>query len=153
MNNMNPEFISAAENKDIPFLRAYIASTIRNDPTFRTCRDCMNYLKENGIDITESYKMNITEEPIPEDKSLWDERLFLRKVEYLRKNFAYDERKRELYKIAKVVYEKEIEEIKENFDVAPRGCGSETKKTSPVLLVAVGIIIILLLLFLLGLKR
>ena len=153
MNNVKPEFISAAKNGDIPFLRSYIASTIRNDPSLRTCREHMRYLNENGIDITEEYQLNITEEDIPTDESLWDERLFLKEVEYLRKNFAYEKRMKTIYKISRVIYAKEIEEIKENFDVAPRGCGSEAKKTSPVLLIAVGVIIVLMILFLLGLKK
>lgn len=130
--NMRQEFITAAQKNDAPYLRSFIASEIINDPTFKrgVCDDCMTYLKTNGVDITVPYELNTTEEPTPTDKTKWDKRLFLRKVEYLRKNFAYDERIGELREIGKVAYHDESASEKANFVEAPKGQRSEKKNTS-----------------------
>lgn len=130
--NMRPEFIAAMQKEDKPYLRAFIASEIINDPTFKRgyCDDCMAYLKTNGVDITIPYELNITEEPTPADKASWDKGLFLRKVEYLRKNFAYDKRIAELREIGKVAYAEELAGEQVNFNKAPKGRRSEKKNPS-----------------------
>lgn len=137
MSSMKPEFTSAVEKEDIPYLRSYIASTIINDPTFNkgTCDNCMAYLNANNLDITEPYELNITEEPTPTDKSLWDKRLFLRKVEYLRKNFAYEKRIGEIREIGRVVYADESAEQKANFEDAPKGRRSDKKNSSLAMII------------------
>lgn len=130
--NMRQEFISAAERKDIPYLRSYIASEIINDPTFKKslCDECMEYLENCGLDITESYQLDSIETPTPTDKSLWDKRLFLGKVEFLRTNFAYEKRIKELREIGSVAYAEDLAEEKPNFTEAPKGRRSEKKNTS-----------------------
>ena len=106
------DFYEAIEKKDIPYLRAYIAAKIRNDQKFErnACDDCMRFLKEKGLDITEKFKLNVSEKEAPTDQALWTEKLFYDKVEYLRLNFAYDERVPELREIGRTVYGKEKSE-------------------------------------------
>ena len=130
--NMRQEFISAAERKDIPYLRSYIASEIINDPTFKKslCDECMEYLANCGLDITESYQLDSIETPTPTDESLWDKRLFLSKVEFLRTNFAYERRIKELRKIGPVAYAEDVVEETPNFTAAPKGRRSEKKNSS-----------------------
>lgn len=130
--SLRQEFISATQKEDVPYLRSFIASEIINDPTFKkgVCDECMSYLKSNGVNITVPYELNTTEEPTPTDKSMWDKRLFLRKVEYLRKNFAYEERIGELREIGKVAYYEEPVSEKANFEEAPKGRRSEKKNSS-----------------------
>lgn len=130
---LKEKFISAAKEENIPYLRSFITSEIINDPTFKNgdCHECMAYLKSKGIDITVPYELNPSEEDTPVNKELWTKNLFLRKVEYLRRNFAYDERIDDLRNIGRVAYADEIvEEKKGNFAEAPKGCRSEKKNTS-----------------------
>ena len=139
MNNhdFQPEFIEAVEKKDVSYLRSFIASTIRVDPAFNKakCNDCMSYIKEHGLDITEAFKLNASEEITPSDPSMWTKDLFYDKVEYFRLNFAYDERVSELKKIGRVAYADQIKKEVPNpsFSEAPKGRRSNTKKTSHVM--------------------
>lgn len=130
--NLREEFIYAVQKEDIPYLRSFITSEIINDPTFHrsVCDDCMAYLKEKGVEITVPYELNPSEEMTPTDKALWDKKLFMRKVEYLRRNFAYEKRIVELREIGKVAYAEELVEEKPNFTVAPKGRRSEKKNSS-----------------------
>lgn len=70
----------------------------------------MDYLEKSGIDITEPFRLNVSEKTTPEDQNEWTEALYFRKVEYLRLNFAYRERVPELREISKVVFAKRIKE-------------------------------------------
>lgn len=137
--NMRQEFISAAQRKDVPYLRSFIASEIINDPTFKksTCDECMEYLANCGLDITEPYQLDSIEAPTPTDKSLWDKRLFLGKVEFLRTNFAYEKRIKELREIGPVVYAEDLAEEKPNFTEAPKGRRSEKKNSSLATMIGV----------------
>ena len=134
--DFQPEFIEAVEKKDISYLRSFIASTIRVDPAFNKakCDDCMDYIKERGLDITEDFKLDAVEAPTPTNPSEWNKELFHKKVEYLRRNFAYTERVGELKKIGRVVYADQIkkEAPKQSFTEAPQGRRSSTPKTSPL---------------------
>lgn len=134
--DFQPEFIEAVEKKDVPYLRSFIASTIRVDPAFNKakCDDCMSYIKEHGLDITEVFKLNASETPTPTNPSEWTQDLFHDKVEYLRLNFAYNERVGELKKIGRTAYADQIKQEvpKQSFTEAPKGRRSSTQKTSPV---------------------
>lgn len=134
---MREEFISAAKDKDIPALRSFVTFEIINDPTFKKkrCDECMEYLKNQGINITEEYQMDSVEEPTPTDKSMWDKRLFLKKVEFLRRNFAYDDRIKELREIGPVVYAGEMDDEEPNFSKAPKGQRSGKKNTSLAMII------------------
>lgn len=130
------EFIDAVSNNDVPYLRTFIASEIRVDPAFNKskCDDCMEYIRERGINITEPLKRNINEREVPTDSSQWTKELFHDKVEDLRQNFAYSERIDEIKKVGRVAYADKIkkEAPKPSFAEAPKGRRSSTKKTSPV---------------------
>lgn len=130
--NMRQEFIAATQRNDVPYLRSFIASEIINDPTFKkgVCDECMDYLAKCGLDITEPYQLDSIEAPTPTDKSLWDKRLFLGKVEFLRTNFAYEKRIKELREIGPVAYAEDLVEEKPNFTEAPKGRRSEKKNSS-----------------------
>lgn len=134
--DFQPEFIEAVENNDVSYLRSFIASTIRVDPAFNDaeCDDCMSYIQEHGLNITEAFKLNASESPTPVNQSEWTKDLFHDKVEYLRLNFAYDERVGELKRIGRVAYADKIKKdtSKLSFTEAPKGRRSSTKKTSPV---------------------
>ena len=134
--DFQPEFIEAVDKNDVSYLRSFIASTIRVDPAFNKakCDDCMSYIREHGLDITEAFKLNASESPTPTNHSEWTKDLFHKKVEYLRLNFAYDERVGELKEISRVAYADQIkkEVSKPSFTEAPKGRRSNTKKTSPV---------------------
>lgn len=143
--NLSKQFTNAVAEKNIPYLRSYIASEIRADPMFKKniCDECMAYIRGKGLDITEPFRLDISEEPTPNERSKWDKRLFLGKVEYLRLNFAYDKRIAELKEIGKVAYASEAEpEVKADgqkttFKVAPKGRRSKKQKTSPALVIGV----------------
>lgn len=132
------EFIEAVDKEDIPYLRSFIASTIRVDPTFNKakCEDCMEYIKEHSISITEPFKKNVNEREVPANSSEWTKELFQDKVEDLRQNFAYNERIGELKKIGRVAYADQIkkETSKPSFKEAPTGRRSSAKKTSPLMI-------------------
>ena len=158
--DFQPEFIEAVEKKDISYLRSFIASTIRVDPAFNKakCDDCMDYIKEHGLDITEVFKLNASEAPTPTNPSEWTKDLFHDKVEYLRLNFAYNERVGELKKIGRTAYADQIkkENPKQSFTEAPKGRRSNTQKTSlkasPLMIfgaitAAVAVIVAIVLLF------
>lgn len=134
--DFQPEFIEAVEKKDVSYLRSFIASTIRVDPAFNKarCDDCMAYIQEHAINITEPFKKNINERDVPTNPSEWTKELFQDKVEDLRQNFAYTERIGELKKIGRVAYADQIksEAPKQSFTEAPKGRRSSTQKTSPV---------------------
>lgn len=141
------EFLSAVEKKDLPYIKAYIASVILNDPRFEQakCHDYMDYVRSHNLNITEPFKLNVSENVTPTDKSKWDKGLFRRKVEYLRLNFAYDERIKELEQIGKVAFEKPADDeasVKktnnntECFSNAPKR-GRSKKKASPFAILGV----------------
>ena len=79
--------------------------------------------------------MDSVEEPTPTDKSMWDKRLFLKKVEFLRRNFAYDDRIKELREIGPVVYAGEMDDEEPNFSKAPKGQWSGKKNTSLAMII------------------
>lgn len=137
--NLRQEFISAAQNKDVPYLRSYIASEIINDPTFKksVCDDCMEYLSNCGLDITEPYQLDSIEEPTPTDKTKWDKRLFLGKVEFLRTNFAYEKRVKELKEIGPIAYAGDVTDERGNFEEAPQGRRSAKKNSSLAVIIGV----------------
>lgn len=144
-NKFQPEFYDAVNKKDIPYLRNYVAASIRFDPAFNKskCDACMKYLEEKDIDITEEYKANINEREVPEDKSKWTKELFQDKVEDLRQNFAYEKRIKELREIGPKVYADRIEKSQpenksESFKEAPKGRrSSSTEKPSVAGVIAV----------------
>lgn len=135
---VNQEFIEAAARRDIPYLRSHITAEIQTDPLFKSgaCDECMAYLSGIGLDITEPYCLDSVEAPTPTDKNQWDKRLFFGKVEFLRRNFAYEKRVSELKEIGKHAFADEIEESA-TFEEAPKGRRSEKKKTSPVAIIGV----------------
>lgn len=158
MNNYDfeQEFIDAVSNNDVPYLRTFIASEIRVDPAFNKskCDDCMKYIRERGINITEPLKRNINEREVPADSSQWTKELFHDKVEDLRQNFAYSERIGEIKKVGRVAYADKIkkEAPKPSFAEAPKGRRSSTEKTSPLMIfgaiaAAVVVIVAIVLLF------
>lgn len=137
---MEQNFVFMADEKDIKGLRNYISSWFGLCPTLRgnKCDKYMNYLEKVGIDITEPYRMNISEAPTPKDQSQWTEALYFRKVEYLRLNFAYKERVPELKEISKVVFAEQIAEEEKraaresgNFQKAPQKQRSKKKANIP----------------------
>lgn len=134
--NFEQEFIDAVNKNDIPYLRTFIASEIRVDPAFNQakCDDCMSYIREHGLNITEAFKLNVSEAPTPTNQNEWTKDLFHKKVEYLRLNFAYDERVSELREISRVAYADQIKKETpiSSFKEAPKGRRSNTKKTSQV---------------------
>lgn len=143
-NDFSQKFLDAADKKDIPTLRNYVAATISFDPAFNKskCDACMKYLEEKDIDITEKYKANINEREVPEDKSKWTKELFQDKVEDLRQNFAYEKRIKELREIGPKVYADRIEKSQpenksESFKEAPKGRRSNTEKPSVAGIIAV----------------
>lgn len=137
-----PEFVEAVESGDKQGIKSYITSQIKNDPTFKNgnCHKYMEYVKEKGIDIIEPFKLNASEEPTPTDKSKWTKELFYGKIEYLRLNFAYDDRIKEIEQIGKIAYTeaekqknttKKKESTKANFPQAPQRSQSAKKSASP----------------------
>lgn len=139
---LRTDFINAVERKDISLLRTYVANEIRSDPTFQhsICDECVEYAATHGVDITEPFHLNLSEEPTPTDTSKWDKLLFQDKVEYLRLNFAYYERIPELKEISRVAYaaERKTEPTADieaaSFKDAPPGRRSVRKKSSPTVL-------------------
>lgn len=138
--NLSQTFLSAVQRKDIPYLRSIITSRIIDDPTFKECicDDYMSYLANSGLDITEPYQLNLIEEITPTDPDKWSKDLFLDKVEFLRTNFAYEKRIKELKQIGPAVYAKDVTENQQpNFSKAPKGRRSEKKNPSLAAMIGV----------------
>ena len=134
----------AVKENNIKRIRSYIMEVITQDPLFEgeELANCLQYVKEHGIDIFEEYMPLPGETEVSDDKNQWNDDLFYLEVEYLFNNFA-QERIELLKKIGPV-------SCVTSFSDAPKSRGSDSKNmVAPLVLATVGIAITVLLIVLL----
>lgn len=132
---MTDAFKRSVDKKDIAGIRTCITEHIYRDPTFATGRyeAEMDYTRENGVDIAESYQKRSDEFELPKEK--WDDSYFYHMVEWFRLNFAPDERIPTLKQVGQKVFveDKHISpEIKMTNPHFQTVLAKRTRKTLPI---------------------